>query len=49
MKKYIINYISNSGLLLLGVVVEAHSRDEAIEDIKGDTGVYCILSLVEVK
>ncbi len=49
MKKYLINYISNSNLLLLGVVVEAHSRNEAIEDIKGDTGVYCVISLVEVK
>lgn len=49
MKRYVINYISNSGLLLLGVVVEAHSRNEAIEDIKGDTGVYCVISLVEVK
>lgn len=49
MKKYLINYISNSGLLLLGVIVEEHSRNAAIEEIKGDTGVYCILSLVEVK
>jgi hypothetical protein len=49
MKKYIISYISNSGFTMLNHVVEAESHSEAINLIKGDTGVYIILSCVCTK
>ena len=46
MKTYIISYISNSGFTVLNHVLEAESYQDAIESIKGDTGVRIILSLV---
>ena len=49
MKKYIISYISNSGFTMLNHVVEANNHSEAIEQIKGDTGVYIILSCICTK
>lgn len=48
MKKYSISYISNSGLTILNNIVEAKSIADAIEDIKGDTGVSIILSVVPI-
>jgi len=49
MNKYIISYVSNSGLTVLNAVVEASSRVEAIQDIKGSEGVSMILSVVCIK
>ena len=46
MKEFIISYISKGGLVMLNTSVFASSRQEAIEDIKSDTGVRLILSCV---
>ena len=45
MKRYIISYVSNSGIVILNDIIMAHSREEAIESIKNDTGVKLILSI----
>jgi len=46
-KNYIISYVTNSGLTVLNHLVE-NCKDivEAIEEIKGDVGVYVILSCI---
>ncbi len=49
MKKYLISYVSNSGLTILNNLVEAKSFAEAIETIKGDEGVQIIISIIPVK
>ena len=49
MYKYIISYVTNTGLVILNQVEEAARREEAIESIKGSEGVSMILSIVEVK
>jgi len=48
MRKFLISYVTNSGLVILNSVEEAKSVSEAIEGIKNDTGVQMILSCVEV-
>ena len=45
MGRYIISYVSNSGIVVLNDIVIANSRSEAIEIIKNDTGVRVILSI----
>lgn len=45
MRRYIISYVSNSGIVILNDVVIASSRSEAIEAIKNDTGVQVVLSI----
>lgn len=48
MKQFSISYISNSGLTILNLIVEARNYQEAIEDIKGTEGIKLILSIVPI-
>lgn len=48
MRQFSISYISNSGLTVLNLIVEARNFQEAIEDIKGTEGVRLILSIVPI-
>jgi len=49
MKTFIVSYVSNSGLIILNDVVTSNNRMEAINEIKGDTGIKLVLSCVEQK
>jgi len=43
MKTFILSYVSKTGIINLNVKVEAKSRQEAIEDIKGSEGISHML------
>lgn len=43
MKKHIISYITNSGIIMLNAIFYAVTRQEAIDDLKGDEGVQQVL------
>lgn len=45
MRRYVISYVSNSGIVILNDIIIASSRTEAIEAIKNDTGVRVVLSI----
>jgi len=49
MKKYLISYVSNSGLTILNNLVEAKSFTDAIEEVTGSEGVQIIISCIPVK
>ena len=48
-RKWNISYISNSGLFVANNIVEADTRQEALEEIIGDTGVQAITLVIEIK
>ena len=45
-KQFFVSYISNSGVIVLNQEMFAKDSNQAINDIKNDTGVYCILSCI---
>ena len=49
MKKYLISYVSNSGLTILNNLVEAKSFAEAIDTVTGSEGVQIIIFCIPIK
>jgi len=49
MKKYLISYVSNSGLTILNNLVSAESYGDAIDIVVGTEGVQIIISCIPVK
>lgn len=47
-KQFLVSYISNGGVIVLNQEIFAKDSNQAINDIKNDTGVYCILSCISV-
>lgn len=47
-KQFLVSYISKGGVIVLNQEMIAKDSNQAINDIKNDTGVYCILSCISV-